>query len=59
MSRRSKAGSETEPYHEAIKELKKDNIIIILPADKGNATVVMDREEYNYKMRDLTTLPRK
>ena len=43
----------THEEREAIKELKKDNTIVILPADKGNATVVMDREEYNNKMRDL------
>ena len=27
----------------ALKDLRKDNMIVILPADKGNATVVMDR----------------
>ena len=29
----------THEEREAIKELKKDNTIVILPADKGNATV--------------------
>ena len=29
------------------------NSIIILPADKGNATVVMDRVEYSKKLADL------
>ena len=36
--------------HRAIKELRKDKDIVILPADKGNATVVMDRTEYVSKM---------
>ena len=38
---------------EAIKELKKDEDIVILPADKGNATVVMDKEQYDRKMKEL------
>ena len=32
---------------EALKELKKDENIVILKADKGNATVVMNATEYN------------
>ena len=36
--------------HRAIKALQKDTNIVILPADKGNATVVMDRTEYVSKM---------
>jgi len=36
--------------HRAIKDLREDNSIVILPADKGNATVVMDRTEYTTKM---------
>ena len=38
---------------EAIKELKKDEDIVILPADKGNATVVMNKEQYDRKMKEL------
>ena len=38
---------------QAIKSLQDDNSIIILLADKGNATVVMDRLEYANKMADL------
>ena len=38
----------------AIKNLKRDNIII-LPADKGNATVVMNKEEYTIKMKSLVS----
>ena len=35
----------------AVKELAKDDDIVILPADKGRATVVMDRKDYSAKMR--------
>ena len=31
-------------------ELKKEKSIIILPADKGKATVVMDTDEYEQKV---------
>ena len=34
----------------AVKELAKDDDIVILPADKGRATVVMDRSDYRAKM---------
>ena len=37
----------------ALKDLHKDNTIVILPADKGNATVVMDRSLYEEKMKDI------
>ena len=30
-----------------------DSDIIILPADKGNATVLLDKEEYDPKVREL------
>ena len=33
--------------------MKQDNSIAILPADKGNATVVLDAEAYEHKMRNL------
>ena len=36
-----------------IKSLQDNNNIIILPADKGNATLVMDRVEYSNKLPDL------
>ena len=36
-----------------IKSLQDDSNIIILPADKSNATVVMDRVEYSRKLADL------
>ena len=38
---------------QAIKSLQVDNRIIILPADKSNATVVMDWVEYSSKLADL------
>ena len=34
----------------AVKELAKDDDIVILPADKGRATVVTDRKDYSAKM---------
>ncbi|BHF58490.1 hypothetical protein SprV_0100144200 [Sparganum proliferum] len=38
---------------EAMKELKMDKDIIMLPADKGRATVVMNRVDYNEKAKSL------
>ena len=38
---------------EAVRKLKEDDTIVILPADKGNVTVVMDRTEYQRKMQVL------
>ena len=37
----------------AIKELKVDSDTIILPANKGNATVLLDKEEYDHREREL------
>ena len=37
----------------AIKSLQRDENIVILPADKGNATGVMDKAEYSNKLADL------
>ena len=37
----------------ALHELKKDNEITILPADKGRATVVLDRSEYENKIQNI------
>ena len=36
--------------YKTIRTLREDTDIVILPADKGNATVVMDRTEYVSKM---------
>src|SRR5579859_3284631 len=43
----------TRSEAQALKQLKKDDSIKILPADKGNATVVMDSSEYDQKISDL------
>ena len=37
----------------ALKELKSDESILVLPADKGCATVILNKDEYNTKMREL------
>ena len=37
----------------ALRELKLMENVMILPADKVNATVLMTREEYNNKMEEL------
>ena len=37
----------------ALKELSKDNNIVIVPADKGRSTVVMNKSDYNTKMNKL------
>ena len=38
---------------QVLKSLQNDDSIIILPADKGNVTVVMDRVEYSNKLAHL------
>ena len=38
---------------QAINDLKKDQNIIVLPADKGKITVVLDTETYESKVNDL------
>ena len=38
---------------QALKELKREKSIMILPADKGRATVVMDKEEYEEKVKQM------
>ncbi|KAM7304973.1 uncharacterized protein ISCGN_014873 [Ixodes scapularis] len=37
----------------ALRELRGDTNIVILPADKGNSTVVLDRDAYEKKIQDL------
>ena len=34
----------------AIKDIKEDNFISVHPADKGRATVIMDKADYHQKM---------
>ena len=37
----------------AVKGLEKDKDIVILPADKSNVTVMMDRSVYEEKLNDM------
>ena len=41
------------PFLIVISDLKKDDSIIIVPADKGNFAVVMDKQEYYNKIKYL------
>ena len=43
----------TKEESEALKRLRGRNDIMILPADKGNCTVVMEKEDYNMKIKAL------
>jgi Reverse transcriptase (RNA-dependent DNA polymerase) len=43
----------TKEEHQALKSLKTDMSIVILPADKGKATVVLDSEEYDKKIKNI------
>ena len=43
----------TNDERPALKRLKTDKDIVILPADKGRVTVVMDRTDYHDKMNEL------
>jgi len=38
---------------EALKNLKEDDSVMILPADKGRASVVLNTDTYHYKMKTL------
>lgn len=37
----------------ALGKLQRDKDVIIVPADKGNSTVIMDRSDYTKKMEEL------
>ena len=43
----------TQEEEEALKELKQDEIVVILKADKGNFTVVINVQEYDDKINCL------
>ena len=43
----------TKDERQALKGLKNDDDIVILPADKGRVTVVMDKKDYHDKMDTL------
>ncbi|XP_015124857.1 uncharacterized protein LOC107046694 [Diachasma alloeum] len=45
----------TREERSALLSLKKNDNIVILPADKGNATVVMDKEAYSDKIKAMLT----
>ncbi|BHF79602.1 hypothetical protein SprV_0702272300 [Sparganum proliferum] len=38
---------------DALKELRADNDLVIVPADKGRSTVVLDRADYNRRAKSL------
>nr|VZI32590.1 unnamed protein product [Spirometra erinaceieuropaei] len=38
---------------DALKELRTDNDLVIVPADQGRSTVVLDRTDYNQKAKSL------
>ena len=38
---------------EARRKLREDDSIVILPVDKGNALVVMNKEDYASKMEEI------
>ena len=42
----------TKEQRKALKELRQIDELV-LPADKGNATILMTREDYDIKMRGL------
>ena len=46
-------GNLTKQQSSVLRKLQRDTSITILPADKGNATVVMDRDFYDQKIRTL------
>ena len=46
----------TKEEWKAIEELRKDEIITVLPADKGRVTVVMKKEEYREKCKTYLKL---
>ncbi len=53
--RRSTEPSSNLPkqHREALQALKNDPSIVILPADKGNATVLLDKGAYDVKINTL------
>ena len=43
----------TKEMRDALKSLKEDESIMVLPADKGRASVVMDTDAYRAEMSTL------
>ena len=55
LKKRDKVGEQnvSKQEWEAIDQLKKDDSIMILPADKGRVTVIMNKSEYEEKCEQL------
>ena len=49
----SVTGHLTYKQRPALGDLRKDQELVILPADKGNATVILNRPEYIKKVEEL------
>ena len=43
----------TRKEMQALKDLANDRQILVLPADKGKATVVMDKADYDGKLQQM------
>ena len=43
----------TKEERRAVKQLQKEKTIMILPADKGRATVILDKKEYESKLTNM------
>ena len=54
LSEPSKDNIRSRIARQALKRLRNDNDILILPADKGRVTVVMDKIDYHHKMDKQT-----
>ena len=53
QSERMQLSNLTKAELTAVKTLRNDDSIIILPADKGNATVVLNTKDYDGKMMSI------
>ncbi|XP_046395822.1 uncharacterized protein LOC124163079 [Ischnura elegans] len=53
MKSKTQKHNTTMAEREALRKLKENESIVILSADKGNATVVLEKEDYDKKMEDL------
>ena len=53
---RPQKSNTSKEEREALRTLQTNDQIIILPADKGNATVILDKDEYERKARDIYAL---
>ena len=53
MSEQGQITNLSPAEYKAIKHLKEDDSIVIAPDDKGNATIVINSEDYDGKVRSL------